>query len=47
MPLQRDVLVVNCMLGVGVADRLDLELPVEKNKAGSHHFMFYNSLEST
>ena len=36
MPLRWDILIVDCMLGVGVADRLELELPVEKNKAGSH-----------
>ena len=36
VPLGRDVLVVNCMLEVGVADWLELKLPVEKNKAGSH-----------
>ena len=40
MPLQRDVLVVDCMLEVGVADRLELELPVEKNKADSHLLLY-------
>ena len=40
MSLQRDVLVVDCMVGAGVVDRLELKLPVEKNKAGSHPLLY-------